>query len=63
VQRTSQPLKSSTQQIHCCDATDAPSATVEPKLQAFYDSLDVKQKKAFDTGERVGGILDWWRNK
>jgi hypothetical protein len=23
---------------------------VEPKLQAFYDSLDAKQKKAFDTG-------------
>jgi hypothetical protein len=25
---------------------------VEPKLQAFYDSLDAKQKKAFDTGGR-----------
>ena len=36
---------------------------VEPKLQAFYDSLDEKQKKAFDTGGRVGGILDWLRNK
>ena len=36
---------------------------VEPKLQAFYDSLDANQKKAFDTGERVGGILDWWRKK
>ena len=36
---------------------------VEPKLQAFYDSLDVKQKKAFDTGGRIGGIFDWWRNK
>ena len=36
---------------------------VEPKLQAFYDSLDVKQKKAFDTGGRIGGIFDWWRKK
>jgi negative regulator of sigma E activity len=35
---------------------------VEPKLQAFYDSLDEKQKKAFDTGGRIGGIFDWWRN-
>jgi hypothetical protein len=25
--------------------------------------LDEKQKKAFDTGGRVGGILDWLRNK
>ena len=33
---------------------------VGPKLQAFYDSLDAKQKKAFDTGGRVGGIFDWW---
>src|SRR6516164_3207601 len=30
---------------------------VEPKLQAFYDSLDAKQKNAFDTGGRVGGII------
>jgi hypothetical protein len=36
---------------------------VEPKLQGFYDSLDAKQKKAFDTGGRIGGIFDWWRNK
>ena len=36
---------------------------VEPKLQAFYDSLDAKQKKAFDTGGRVGGIFDWLRSK
>jgi hypothetical protein len=36
---------------------------VEPKLQAFYDSLDEKQKKAFDTGGRIGGIFDWWRKK
>jgi len=34
--------------------------TVEPKLQAFYDSLDAKQKTAFDTGGRVGGLFDWW---
>ena len=33
---------------------------VEPKLQAFYDSLDAEQKKAFDTGGRIGGIFDWW---
>jgi hypothetical protein len=32
---------------------------VESKLQAFYDSLDPKQKKAFDTGGRIGGIFDW----
>ena len=36
---------------------------VEPKLQAFYDSLDANQKKAFDTGGRVGGIFDWWGKK
>jgi LTXXQ motif family protein len=36
---------------------------VEPKLQAFYNSLDAKQKKAFDTGGRIGGIFDWWRKK
>jgi hypothetical protein len=35
----------------------------EPKLQAFYDSLDAKQKKAFDTGGRIGGIFDWWSKK
>jgi len=34
---------------------------VEPKLQAFYDGLDPKQKKAFDTGGRIGGIFDWWK--
>jgi len=33
----------------------------EPKLKAFYDSLDPKQKKAFDTGGRIGGIFDWWK--
>ena len=36
---------------------------VEPKLQAFYDSLDAKQKKAFDMGGRIGGIFDWWGKK
>ena len=36
---------------------------VNPKLQAFYDGLDAKQKKAFDTGGRVGGIFDWLRSK
>jgi LTXXQ motif family protein len=36
---------------------------VEPKLQAFYDSLDAKQKNAFDTGGRVGGIFDWLSKK
>jgi Spy/CpxP family protein refolding chaperone len=37
---------------------------VEPKFQAFYDSLDAKQKNAFDTGGRIGGILTGWaRNK
>jgi hypothetical protein len=32
---------------------------IEPKLQAFYDSLDDKQKHAFDTGGRVGGLFSW----
>ena len=32
---------------------------VEPKLQAFYMSLDDKQKHAFDTGGRVGGLFGW----
>jgi hypothetical protein len=36
---------------------------VQPKLQTFYDSLDAKQKKAFDTGGRIGGIFDWWAKK
>jgi hypothetical protein len=36
---------------------------VEPKLQAFYDRLDAKQKKAFDTGGRIGGIFGWWSKK
>jgi hypothetical protein len=36
---------------------------VEPKLQAFYDSLDAKQKKAFDTGGRIGGLFDWLGKK
>ena len=36
---------------------------IEPKLEAFYDSLDAKQKKAFDTGGRIGGIFDWWGKK
>ena len=35
----------------------------EPKLQAFYDSLDANQKKAFDTGGRIGGIFDWWSKR
>jgi Spy/CpxP family protein refolding chaperone len=33
---------------------------IEPKLQAFYDALDAKQKTAFETGGRVGGFFDWW---
>ena len=36
---------------------------VEPKLQPFYDNLDAKQKKAFDTGGRIGGIFDWLGRK
>src|SRR3974377_1448199 len=32
---------------------------VESKLQAFYDSLDEKQKKAFDTGGGGGGAVSW----
>jgi hypothetical protein len=37
---------------------------IQPKLQAFYDGLDDKQKAAFDSGGRVGGIfsfLNRWR--
>jgi LTXXQ motif family protein len=37
--------------------------SVEPKLQAFYGGLDAEQKKAFDTGGRIGGIFDWWGKK
>ena len=33
---------------------------VEPKLKAFYDTLDARQKRAFDTGGRIGGIFNWW---
>jgi hypothetical protein len=33
---------------------------IDPKLQAFYESLDAKQKTAFDAGGRVFGIFDWW---
>jgi hypothetical protein len=32
---------------------------IKPKLQAFYDSLDAKQKKALGTGGRIGGIFNW----
>jgi LTXXQ motif family protein len=32
---------------------------IEPKLQALYDTLDDKQKHAFDTGGRVGGLFSW----
>jgi hypothetical protein len=45
------------------EAKVASLKAVEPKLQAFYNSLDEKQKKAFDTGGRVGGIFDWLRKK
>ena len=45
------------------DSRLAGRKAVEPKLQAFYDSLDAKQRKAFDTGGRVGGIFDWWGKK
>jgi hypothetical protein len=33
---------------------------VGPKLEAFYSSLDDKQKHAFDTGGRVGGFFGWF---
>jgi 2-oxo-4-hydroxy-4-carboxy--5-ureidoimidazoline (OHCU) decarboxylase len=33
---------------------------IEPKLQTFYDTLDARQKRAFDTGGRIGGIFNWW---
>jgi hypothetical protein len=33
---------------------------IEPKLQAFYASLDDKQKQAFDTGGWVGACSDGW---
>jgi Spy/CpxP family protein refolding chaperone len=32
---------------------------IEPKLQAFYASLDDKQKHAIDAGSRVGGLFGW----
>jgi hypothetical protein len=37
---------------------------MQPKLQAFYDSLDEKQKAAFESGGRAGGIFSFrnrWR--
>src|SRR5262249_15373503 len=33
---------------------------IEPKLEAFYDTLNARQKRAFDTGGRIGGIFNWW---
>ena len=33
---------------------------IEPKLQAFYDTLNPRQTRAFDTGGRIGGIFNWW---
>jgi Spy/CpxP family protein refolding chaperone len=33
---------------------------IEPKLRAFYATLDDKQKHAFDTGGRVGGFFSSW---
>ncbi len=36
---------------------------IEPKLQAFYASLDDKQKHAFDTGGRVGGFFGRWLSR
>jgi hypothetical protein len=33
---------------------------IEPKLQAFYATLDARQKRAFNTGTRMGGIFNWW---
>jgi hypothetical protein len=32
----------------------------QPKLQAFYDSLDDKQKAAFDSGRRMGGLFGFF---
>jgi Spy/CpxP family protein refolding chaperone len=32
---------------------------IEPKLQAFYASLDDQQKHAVDSGGRVGGLFGW----
>ena len=32
---------------------------IQPKLEAFYATLDDKQKHAFDTGGRVGGLFSW----
>jgi len=36
---------------------------VGPKRQPFCDSPDANQKKAFDTGGRVGGMFDRLGNK
>jgi hypothetical protein len=36
---------------------------VGPKRQPFCDSLDANQRKASDTGGRVGGIFDWLGRK
>ena len=44
------------------ESTLARLKAIEPKLQAFYDTLDADQKKAFDGG-RIGGMVDWLKKR
>jgi hypothetical protein len=46
------------------ESTLARLKTIEPKLQAFYDTLDADQKKKFDTGGgRIREMFDWLKEK
>ena len=46
------------------ETTLARLKSVEPKLQAFYDTLDANQKKTFDSGGgRFGEMFDWLKKK
>jgi hypothetical protein len=42
------------------EARLASMKAAQPKLQAFYDSLDDKQKAAFDNGRRMGGMFGFF---
>ena len=46
------------------ESTLARLKAIEPKLQAFYDTLDANQKKTFDSGGgRFGEMFDWLKKK
>jgi hypothetical protein len=37
--------------------------TRQERVEAFDHEGTPPQKKAFDTGGRIGGIFDWWGKK